>query len=259
MSLILPQRGRLAQAAGGAGVVEFIGWAEGWNATLTDQNPDLTSLTTDSYGIGGSLQENDLVITVHSAAGSGGTSNFSPSWSGYTQIADVYSNDTLDTNLAAAYKFMGGTPDTVVDVTSNGFYGNVATSLTDHVIALCFRGVDTTTPLDVTVTTNTATNTGDIDAPAITPVTSGSIVVSLVGGCGASGFTSTIGLPGGVDYEQGISAYGTTSSYLGAVGWAMVDNWASGAVDIGTFTNVGNYFSSNGKSAAAITIALRPA
>jgi hypothetical protein len=143
-----------------------------------------TNITVSLASIAG-IQQNDLVIVALSI---GAVTDKSYRISGYTQIADLYSNDTFDANLQVGYKFMGATPDTSVTITG----GTGPTVVTDaYAIAIhVWRGIDTTTPLDVTTTTTTAIDTGIPNPPAITPTTANSVVL-VAAGTGHNGGTDT--------------------------------------------------------------------
>jgi hypothetical protein len=138
---------------------------------------------------------------------------------------------------------MGGTPDTSVQVSGTGSTNNAG-----RVTVFVFRGVNGTTPIDVTATTATGINTGRPTPPAITPTTSGAWIYSM----GASGnqaplaFTST--LPNFITATQG----DTTSVTIGSGAF----EWVSGTYTPAQFG--GNSTSTN-YSWAAVTLALRPA
>lgn len=202
-------------------------------------------------GIEASVRTGDMVIVVHSVSS---TSDVTltirdPSSVAYTLIgSELYSNDTYDTNLRVAYKFMGATPDASLSFSDNlgGTNGRIAT-------AFVLRGVDSTTPLDVAAVTATNINTGAVDPPSITPVTSGAAIVAF----GAA--AHTLG-----------EVYFTFPSGGNGTGWIANSNntsndssqgivlypWTSGAFDPGAWTLTGT---TTTDSWASITVALRPA
>jgi len=111
-----------------------------------------------------SLQEDDLVIVYRARDIS--VANIS----GYTTIVDDGGGDTP--GYSAEYKFMGATPDTQVTIPA-------ATALQPAAAAVvAYRGVDTTTPLDVTTTTATG-SAGTPNSPSITTTTDGALVVAF--------------------------------------------------------------------------------
>ena len=132
-----------AQAA-----VSFVGSAENSSVGNTDTTVDLTTIT--------GLAQDDLVIVT---GGIGDDDNVNHdvivNTTGYTEVADLFADDTDDANVAVWYKFMGATPDTSVVV--EGSTGGTDSSIA--VVVMVFRGVNTTTPMDVTPTTVTGINT----------------------------------------------------------------------------------------------------
>jgi hypothetical protein len=162
------------------------------------------SLTSLSGGSGSTAQAGDIVI-VSVGKGSNGASVPTLSSSGYTQISGLYANDDYDANLLTTYKIMGGTPDTTVEIAGSGNAGYGLTA-----IAHVFRGVHQSTPLDVTATTATGTNTGRPTPPAITPTTSGSLIVciganSAYDGTISSGLSNALSVTVDESYQSGIA------------------------------------------------------
>lgn len=172
--MVFPHNKAMLGAAGlGSGGIEFVGRKSGVGAG-TGITLDLTTL---AGGIDTQPREGDIVILTQAVHGFGIINyDMTVTTSGYTEEADMLVINTNTTHLGVHYKVMGSTPDT--QVVTPQYNTNVA-----HVtIALVFRGVDTTTPLDVSTTTSSNTNTADINPPAITPVTDGSAIVV----CGAA-------------------------------------------------------------------------
>lgn len=162
---------------------------------------------------------------------------------GYTELAEFYTTDTRDCNFAGAYKIMGGTPDTEFSVVQ-GSRGHVTCV---HV----WRGIHPITPMDVTRTTASGFNGGLPDAPPITPVTAGAIVIAM--GMGSTpGPLESYSTPGGM--TNGFSVGNQSSTFHGICGIASYP-WDSGAYDPPAWTGG----SSDGSDSwGAITIALRP-
>lgn len=122
---------------------------------------------------------NDLVVISY-AVGSQGR-NQALAIAGYTNLTQLNASAvTQDVSQVVAYKVMGGTPDTSVAIVQTN---NIADG--GAVTIMVFRGVDTTTPLDVTSTTATGTATGRFDAPSITP-TDGRAWIVIAGASGAA-------------------------------------------------------------------------
>jgi hypothetical protein len=172
--------------------------------------------------------------------------------SGYTaaHASLITSNDSNAVAFAVSYKKMPGTPDTTVSIpaaaaTTNG----VAYAI------FVFRGVDATTPLDVTTTVATAGNTGKANAPQITPSTPGSWIVAAGGAAVAAGavFTNAGDLSATTNHFR--SATITTTTNDANVCMGIKTDWASGAFDPTVF---GGSTTTNTGSWGAATLALRP-
>jgi hypothetical protein len=204
------------------------------------------SLTDLTGGIDTAPSSGDLVVIAYARYHTADIA-LGVDTSGYVERAELYSNDSNDTNLSVSDKVMGGTPDTSVTVSA-------PTSSTDDnsVTIHVFRGVDTTTPMDVTATTATGGNSLLANPPAITPDTSGAWVYAAGAGAnnGISGASfSSSDLTGFIsansDFSKGMT--------LGAGYY----EWSSGSFDPAAFTFSGSDNVSH--SWAAVTLALRPA
>ena len=198
------------------------------------------SLTALTGGIDTAARENDLVVYLLSL-GDITDVNLAVTTTGYTEVADLYANDTYDANISVGYKFMGATPDTTIARPAGAGYALIA-----HV----WRGVDTSNPMDVTPTTVTGTNTGVPTPPAITPTTAGAIVLCLAGDANISAppnYTSSQ-LSNFVSQQ----ATGSRATVAGVGSFA----WTSGTF---TPTAWGGGTTSINASYAAVSLALRPA
>lgn len=120
-----------------------------------------TSSTGTSITLPTGLQEGDLVVVCNFADA---TSQNLPS--GYTNGQNGFTNSV---NYRWSYKFMGSTPDTTATGLSSG---------SAH-LAFAFRGVDTTTPLDVTPPSVATNISGMPNPPSITTVTDNSVLVAV--------------------------------------------------------------------------------
>lgn len=133
--------------------ISFVGSAE--NSAANGANVTLT--------LPAGTTTNDLVIVAY-GIGDNDNVDFDMAMvtTGYTEVADLFANDTQDASLGVYWKVMGATPDTTAAV--DGLGGADAA-----VAAVCmvFRGVDLTTPMDVTPTTATAINTMHPNPPSI--------------------------------------------------------------------------------------------
>ena len=166
--------------------------------------------------------------------------------SGYTRVTKLKSGYL---SFAVDYKIMGETPDTAVTVGGSDYsaYG-------DGVVILVYRGVNTTTPLDVTATTAhvyDSASPGTPNNPSITPTTEGALIVPLVAWFHYAGTTPTA--PTGytlTDFES----YDPGSAYVVA---AAEKEWSgSGAEDPAAW---GNVTLGAWDEWAAVTLAIRPA
>jgi hypothetical protein len=229
-------------AASGGGIDYVGGYVDGFGGGTTDRTITLTSLT---GGLASAPAAGDLVIVYF---GTGSTTNRNLVVSGYTEVIELYSNDNFDTNLAVAYKFMGGVPDTSFTLTG----GTGSTSDGGAVAVQVWRGVNAVTPLDVTRTTATGINSVLCDPPAITPITPGAIIVS--GGAGAHE-EDDVETYSSSDLTAFISAGDDDSNSVTiGIGYHV---WTSGSFNPAQFTFSGD--DDTNYSWAAVTLALRPA
>ena len=225
-----------------AATIEFVGGASasGINAAY---NMSLTALT---GGIASAPAQGDIVIVINMIAN---TTNGNPGvgTAGYTEIADLYrGNDTYDTNLSTNYKVMSASPDTTASCNPSS-----GSSIASDCVAMVFRGVDNATPLDVTSTSAVGNNAEDVNCLAITPVTSGAVVVCTGGAAGASVDTTPTAPTG---YSG--STYVQTDPGSAGAAVASYKNWTSGAEDPAAY--VMDLGTASANSWAAITLALRP-
>lgn len=232
--------------------IQFVGYAVAGKAGATSGNSSLTLSSGLTGGIASSVSEGDLVVGFFSVGSSGAITNLNlditDGTDDYALIgSQLFSNDTYEAHLRAAYKFMGSTPDAsvVFGPTRNANYAGVT-------LAMVFRGVDPSAPLDVTPTTATGLNTNRPTPPAITPVTSGAWIVSAAasahnGGAqnyyNISGFTQVFGAAQNDTHDVNMAA-------------AYKDDWASGAFTPSQWLH--DVSDSTSFSWAALSFALRP-
>lgn len=172
---------------------------------------------------------------------------------GYTEVpgANLYADDTHDINFAVAGKFMGETPDTVVNVNGSGSAQRGSSGIV-HV----WRGVDPSI-FDVAAVPATGVNSPTPDPAAITPVTPDTMIIAFAAASGIANTPDATGsAPSGYGNLVAESSGGSTDSI--AV-MAASKAWAGGEENPGTFTG----FDIGGGSPAtcswaAVTIALRP-
>jgi hypothetical protein len=209
----------------------------------TTSNVTISLLGTLTGGSNTSPSNGDLVIVYF---GTGSTADRNLVVSGYTEVAELYANSTFDTNLVVAYRvysFGAGT----ITLTGGSLSANDAGAVAIQV----WRGVDAVTPLDVTSTTATTTNSVLCDPPAITPITSGAIIVS--GGAGAhnDGGDPTFSSSDLTDFRT-VGSNDTNDVTIG-LGYKI---WTSGEFDPAQFTF--SETDSTSFSSASVTLALRP-
>lgn len=217
--------------------ITFVGSATGTGASA--------SFNISLSGLG--LQQGDLVIVATGYVTVGGANgNPGVSTSGYTEVADLFSDDGREAQFSVNYKLMGATPDTTVACNGSG-----SASLGAAGIAYALRGVDQTTPLDVTSTTATGIDSAVPDPPSITPTTSGSYVV--ITGCGtAANLDETVTHPTGYSNGVIVGSDPSTAVHVACASKA----WTSGAEDPGAWTD---WTTSTTDAWAAATMAIRPA
>lgn len=198
----------------------------------------------ENINLPANLSANDLVIVVLSIAGTGDKTY---RISGYTQASDFYADDTYDANLQIGRKFMGTTPDTTVTITGGTGSGVDGGAVAIHV----WRGIDTTTPLDITTIANIQTNTGIPNPPAVTPVTANAVILVAAASAHNGGndtYTATQ-LANFLTVGEG----GDTND--ATVGLGSFD-WVSGSFDPNPFT--WSQVDSTSYSTISATLTLRP-
>jgi len=166
-----------------------------------------------------------------------------------TAGAKITVADTFDVTLRVAWRFMLAVVETqfVLTETVGGGTGNAADA--GHWACHVFRGVDLTTPMDVTVVQASAASSRIVNPGAITPVTPGAWVYACGGAACGTGGTYTA--PQLVDFRAGSTA-DTNDAQIGA-GFRP---WTTGALDLTAYTGGGTDTTSD--SWACITLALRP-
>ncbi|MDQ1283977.1 MAG: hypothetical protein QG620_325 [Patescibacteria group bacterium] len=248
-TIVLTTDGMYAPA--NASRIQFVGGTTAGKAGAISGDSTIALNSGLTGGIASAVAAGDLVIAVF---GTGATADrtlaITDGSNSYTLIdSELYQDDTLDTNLRVAYKFMGGTPDAS---TTFGPTGNANDS--GAMAVYVFRGVDSSNPLDVAAVPGQAADTSRVVPPDITPSTAGAYVV-VVGAAGHNGgadtFTSTDLV---LDF---FTRGGTNDTNDVSIGVGHINNWTSGATDAATWGH--SQTDSVDFSWAAITLALRPA
>lgn len=227
--------------------IQFVGGNTAAKAGSTVGNSTIALNSGLTGGIASAVSSGDMVIA---AFGTGGTSDvtlaITDGTNPYTLIdAELYSNDGVDTNLRVAYKFVTSDTDTTFGPTGST---NAAGTMTVY----AFRGVDSSTPLDVAAVSATGIDTVLADPPSISPSTAGAFIVCV--GAGAHGalnatFTSS-------DLTDFLTIYSDDSNDS-TIGIGHKDDWTSGAFNAAAFGFSGT--DSTAYSWAALSIVLRPA
>lgn len=189
------------------------------------------------------LLQGDVVLIAVEKASTNTNETYSASGNNSGSLIeqqDVYGNDTRDTNLFAGLAVQGSTVDTSITVTGGSASGAYA------YIAVQYRGVDTADPTDVASVTANGNNTGFPDPAAITPVSTGAVVLVIYGGV----LGQTWNTPGDVSnfIQQDV---GSNSGKVACADFA----WTSGAFNPAALTGSGD---SGLNSWAAVTMALKP-
>lgn len=247
---MFPSKLAMLGAAGNLGGIEFVGSKQASNAGTADLASTLSSGLTG--GIDTSVVKDDIVLVVQSLSGVlSADVAMSMVSSGYTLVSELYADggSVASANISVHYKIMGASPDASV-VTPGSLANN--TTLPDSHIVMVFRGVDTGTPMDVARTTATGINTNDLNPAAITPVTSGAVILVMGGGGHANGSITynTSGDP--FDYVRQLS-HDATYDVSAIAAWRK---WSGGADNPAVITASAN---SGERAWGAVTMALRPA
>lgn len=221
MTLILPQRGRLAQAA--AGGLTFVGAA--FTEEVSISNTGNATVPTLTGGSRSTLAEGDLLLFAIGFVHTGNDENISAT--GYTELEDVAGNDTFDANLYVGYKVQGATPDTTIayDI-GTGSWGGIAQ--TGFFMFAAFAGAGTPTSNSAT-----AANTGVPNPPSITPTVAGSYVVNFSVGCSGAG--SAGGSTSNSSYDSVWGGITPVDNPYPGVGVGLYA-WSSGAFDAGEWS-----------------------
>lgn len=228
-----------------ASSIQYVG-GKTWTTTGTSGTTSV-SLTDLTGGLASAPAAGDFVIVAYNVGGNLDPDRDVQVTTGYTEVADIFGNSFMQANLGVFYKFMPGTPDTTVTMGQtfgSGIYGGAA-------VIQVWRGVNVTTPMDVTATTAVATGTSNPNPPSITPGTSGAIIIAAGGGAlnqsGSWSHTSSDLSNFRTDY---VNTVADVSIGMGSYAWTSgafdPAEWAGGEV-------TGN------NAWAAVTMALRPA
>lgn len=160
----------------------------------------------------------------------------------FSELADLYSNDSGDTNLGVFRKVQGATPDSSVTMSGGASANRVG-------LTYVLRGVDTTTPEDATTTTNTGGDTGRADPPSITTATNNAWVLAFAASADTTTPTNAL-----TNYSNLVGiGFGSSSA---AVVVCSREITSAGAEDPGIYTD---FQTTATRSWSAATVAARPA
>lgn len=230
----------MGAAGAGGGNIQFVGAVAGSAVSAASLNVSLSGTLTG--GVGSSPIVGDVVVVCAAQYSSG---DINMNVTGYTELCDLFSNDTVDANLIVSYKRMISTPDTSFTVTST-------TNFEMAVVAHVWRNVNATTPIDVTTTTATGTNSALANPPSITPVTGGAIILAVGAAATTNDNSFTNSQLSNFREESRYTSGGNRGALVGVGSYA----WAGGAFNPNAFSL--SAFDSVVFSWAAATLALRP-
>lgn len=189
--------------------------------------------------------QGDVVIAAYGIGSEGGPDHDMVTvTSGYTQLADLFSDDSFEAQLGVFRKIQGSTPDTTVVFDGNGVADDAAAGA-----VMVTSGVNQTTPEDATTTTVTGINGPTPDPSAITTGTANARVIAIASSTEADVPTAP------TNYTDLIEDQGVDNSSISIMmAWRLIV--APGAENPGTF---GGIVGSTSDAWAAATVALRPA
>lgn len=119
--------------------------------------------------------------------------------SGWTQL--IASTPRTGERLVVYYKIASSEPSSIGPFTSS------ASSMSFVGFISCYRGVNTSTPIDVTASAGTAVTSGTtVTAPSVTTVTNNAWMLTVYGLRKSSNFSTPTGMTERVDYSDGLVA-----------------------------------------------------
>ena len=188
-----------------------------------------------------------LIICGFSSTTSGTPGVVSPT---VTSIASLYANDTADVNVNASWFFFSNSDPITFTYRLQG-----SSLFASPFLLMLFRGVDPTTPLDVTPTTATGINTQNLNSPAITPVSGNTTIIST-GIVADSDIGAISSYPTGYTPILSTAWSGDTADAMMTASFKKLSGGAGVSEDP---SNITTTFNTTTASWAAYTIALRPA
>lgn len=169
------------------------------------------SLTSLTGGIASSPAAGDVVIVAYGASYVA-DANLSLVTSGYTELADLFGNDTNDTVFGVYAKDMGSVPDTSVSAK------NSDDSEPWVIVAQVWRNTNVTSGIVTPIATATGASSGKANPPSVTPTVQGSVVI--VAGVGSVEITASIfSAPSGITLWQSHTPADPCLAMGAYVGW----------------------------------------
>lgn len=168
---------------------------------------------------------------------------------GYTEVADLYQNDNLDSNLGVFLKALTAA-DTTAEISAT------EADRWNTIVLFVFSGVNQTTPQDVAAVTAGDFNGQEVDPGSITPTTVGAVVLAFGHSSDSEGVSTPVYAPSDLTNFQQVSHDNPAAGHSTHTGGGWIGPWASGAVNPGDW----NYgpTANVGASWNAVTMALRP-
>lgn len=223
-----------------ASALSFVGGYSDFSNS-TSGNTKTFSLTSLSGGLASAPSTGDIVIACVSF---NDATDRNITCTGYTEVADLYSNGTYDSQLGVFYKVLSSADTSVAfDLGTN-----VAASFCVHV----WRYINSS-PLDATSTTATFGGSTSANPPSITTTTNNAIVLAIGSAAAVVGDYGSPTAPSGmINFFQAK----TTATNSASIGIASVLQSTVGSYNPAVFSTSP---SSSTGTWCAVTMALRPA
>lgn len=209
------------------------------------------NLQTELSGGVGTIQEGDIVIAIFGraaeTAGTTDSEDMAIATPGYTELADLFQEDTRETNLGVFYKIMGEIPDSQVEGASLDS-GGASLERAEAMIVHVWRNVNRLNPIEA-ISTVTAASSSLANPPAVTTITENAVVLAI--GASANDNNTTQFTQGG-DLSNFISI-GSPDTQDITLGVGSIATTTPGPVDPLAFSIATN----SSYSWAAVTLALR--
>lgn len=232
----------LATPASAHAAISFVGSA------INSSSPNTATTVT----LPGGMSVNDLIIVAAAVGDTANNGMAAPTTGGYTRIgtATIYSNKTNDVNLDIYYKFHNGSDTTVA-------FGAVGgTNASNVAVVMVFRGVNTSSPFDTSVSTASGISSSNANPPSHDWSGTSGVWTVAIGATGhTGGATATFTAPTGYTTNFAFRAHNDTIDALVGMGY---NSSPSDPEDPGAFTaaTIGTAASN---AWAAATISLTPA